>query len=165
MPTHLNQENYQYPAPKLILLRGVWVVKVSIPAHMRLLFGNGSGTTRDRRKSAKTKDFKIAKSREYELTQMIYDEFDEKLRLQSDQQDQVTSEFAVKTIIGLAQSFKYPDIPDLVPSTELGRLENLKASCDVYSNMVFNGETEAGAFELIELVSSKLKSSYFVGKI
>ena len=131
-------------------------MKVSIPAHMRHLFGNGSGTTRDRRKSAKTKDFKIAKSREYELTQMIYDEFDEKLRLQSDQQDQVTQEFAVYTIIGLAQSFKYPDIPDLVPSTELGRLENLKVSCDVYSDMVLNGETEAGAFKLIELASSNL---------
>ena len=123
MPTNINQENYQYPAPKLILLRGVWVVKVSIPAHMRLHFGNGSGTTRDRRKSTKTKDFKIAKSREYELTQKIYDEFDEKLRLQSDQQDRVTREFAIYTIVGLAQSFKYPDIPDLVPSTELGRLE------------------------------------------
>ena len=80
-------ENYQYRAPRLIQLRGVWVVKVSIPTHMKHLFGNGAGTTRDRRKPTKTNDYKIAKSRECKLTQIVYDEFDEKLRLQSEQQN------------------------------------------------------------------------------
>ena len=56
-----------------MMLRGVWVVNASNPAHMRHLFGNGSGTTRDRHKSTKTSDFKVAKSREHKLAKLIYD--------------------------------------------------------------------------------------------
>ena len=78
MLSRSERANYQYSAPNRIQLRDVWVVKVSIPAHMRHLFGNGSGTTSDRRKSTKTKDYRLAKSREHELAQVIYDEFDEK---------------------------------------------------------------------------------------
>ena len=95
MKIPVSLDDYHYPPPKLIMLRGVWVVKVSIPAHMRHLFGNGLGTTRDRRKSTKTKDFKVAKSREYQLSKLIYDEFDERLRLQSETQDQLTDKFAI----------------------------------------------------------------------
>ncbi len=157
MTSHLKRRNYQYPAPKLILLRGVWVVKVSIPAHMRHLFGNGSGTTRDRRKSTKTKDFKIAKSREYELTKIIYDEFDEKLQLQSKKLNKLTDEFASKAITELAQLFKYRSIPDLEPKTEYKRLEDLKFACDVYADMVFNDASEDQAVKLFEAVFSNLK--------
>ena len=157
MTSLLKRENYQYPAPKLILLRGVWIVKVSIPAHMRHLFGNGSGTTRDRRKSTKTKDFKIAKSREYELTKLIYDEFDEKLQLQSRKLDQLTDEFASKAITELAQLFKYKSIPDLEPNTEYKRLEDLKFTCDVYTDMVSNDASEDQVIKLFEAVSSNLK--------
>ena len=157
MTSLLKRENYQYPTPKLILLRGVWVVKVSIPAHMRHLFGNGSGTTRDRRKSTKTKDFKIAKSREYELTKIIYDEFDEKLQLQSKKLNKLTDEFASKAITELAQLFKYRSIPDLEPKTEYKRLEDLKFACDVYADMVFNDASEDQAVKLFEAVFSNLK--------
>ena len=157
MTSLLKRENYQYPAPKLILLRGVWIVKVSIPAHMRHLFGNGSGTTRDRRKSTKNKDFKIAKSREYELTKIIYDEFDEKLQLQSRKLDQLTDEFASKAITELAQLFKYRSIPDLEPNTEYKRLEDLKFTCDVYTDMVFNDASEDQVIKLFEAVLSNLK--------
>ena len=157
MTSLLKRENYQYPAPKLILLRGVWIVKVSIPAHMRHLFGNGSGTTRDRRKSTKTKDFKIAKSREYELTKIIYDEFDEKLQLQSKKLNKLTDEFASKAITELAQLFKYRSIPDLEPKTEYKRLEDLKFACDVYADMVFNDASEDQAVKLFEAVFSNLK--------
>ena len=157
MTSLLKRENYQYPASKLILLRGVWIVKVSIPAHMRHLFGNGSGTTRDRRKSTKTKDFKIAKSREYELTKIIYDEFDEKLQLQSKKLYQLTDEFASKAITQLAQLFKYRSIPDLEPNTEYKRLEDLKFTCDVYTDMVFNDASEDQVIKLFEAVLSNLK--------
>jgi len=157
MTSLLKRENYQYPTPKLILLRGVWVVKVSIPAHMRHLFGNGSGTTRDRRKSTKTKDFKIAKSREYELTKIIYDEFDEKLQLQSKKLNKLTDEFASKAITELAQLFKYRSIPDLEPKTEYKRLEDLKFACDVYVDMVLNDASEDQAIKLFEAVFSNLK--------
>jgi len=124
---------------------------------MRHLFGNGAGTTRDRRKSTKTNDYKIAKSREYELTQIIYDEFDEKLRLQSEQQNYLTDAFATEAITRLAQSFKYKDIPILEPTTEYSLLEKLKTSCDVYADLVFNDASEDQKIGLLELFGSDLK--------
>ena len=156
MTSHLKRGNYQYPAPKLILLRGVWVVKVSIPAHMRHLFGNGSGTTRDRRKSTKTKDFKIAKSREYELTKIIYDEFDSKFKVQDELQDHLTDEFAMGAIRGLAKSLKYKNIPSLEPTIEYGLLEKLKSTCDVYADMVFNDASEDQVLKLLKTVLPNL---------
>ena len=156
MTSHLQRGNYQYPAPKLILLRGVWVVKVSIPAHMRHLFGNGSGTTRDRRKSTKTKDFKIAKSREYELTKIIYDEFDNKLKVQDELQDHLTDEFAKGAITGLAKSFKYKNIPLLEPTTGYSLLEKLKSSCDAYADMVFNDASEDQVIKFLKTVLTNL---------
>ena len=153
----MNQGNYQYPAPKLIQLRGVWVVKVSIPAQMRHLFGNGTGTTRDRRKSTKTKDYKIAKSREYELTQIIYNEFDSKLKEETDRHDHLTDAFATESITRLAQSFKYKDIPILEPTTEYSLLEKLKTSCDVYADMVLNDASEDQVVGFLELFDSDLK--------
>ena len=162
MTSRLNREDYQYPTPNLIQLRGVWVVKVSIPAHMRHLFGNGSGTTRDRRKSTKTKDRKVAKSREYELTQMIYDEFDEKLRLQSEQQNYLTDTFATEAIMRLAQSFKYKSIPVLEPTTEYSLLKKLKSSCDVYADLVFNDAREDQVIRLLELFDSDLRPEEIV---
>ena len=156
MTSHLQRGNYQYPAPKLILLRGVWVVKVSIPAHMRHLFGNGSGTTRDRRKSTKTKDFKIAKSREYEITKIIYDEFDNKLKVQDELQDHLTDEFAKGAITGLAKSFKYKNIPLLEPTTGYSLLEKLKSSCDAYADMVFNDASEDQVIKFLKTVLTNL---------
>ena len=156
MTSHLQRGNYQYPAPKLILLRGVWVVKVSIPAHMRHLFGNGSGTTRDRRKSTKTKDFKLAKSREYELTKIIYDEFDNKLKVQDELQDHLTDEFAKGAITGLAKSFKYKNIPLLEPTTGYSLLEKLKSSCDAYADMVFNDASEDQVIKFLKTVLTNL---------
>ena len=156
MTSLLKRENYQYPTPKLILLRGVWVVKVSIPAHMRHLFGNGSGTTRDRRKSTKTKDFKIAKSREYELTKIIYDEFDSKFKVQDELQDHLTDEFAMGAIRGLAKSLKYKNIPSLEPTIEYGLLEKLKSTCDVYADMVFNDASEDQVLKLLKTVLPNL---------
>jgi len=154
MPPRSERANYQYPAPKLIQLRDVWVVKVSIPAHMRHLFGNGSGTTRDRRKSTKTKDYKLAKSREHELVQVIYDEFDEKLQMRSQQDDELTDKFAVEAINGLALSFKHRDIPELIPKTDYISLESFKNCCDVYSDLVFNNLDNAKMRELFELIVS-----------
>ncbi|MDB2518814.1 hypothetical protein N9X54_01175 [Planktomarina temperata] len=164
MTTLVNQGNYQYPAPKLIQLRGVWVVKVSIPAHMRHLFGNGKGTTRDRRKSTKTKDYKIAKSREYELTQIIYNEFDSKLKEETDRHDHLADEYAIAAITGLAESFKYKNIPIIKPTTEYIRLEKLKLSCDAYAEMVFNDSTEDQVSKLYDLLSSDLKPEEFLAE-
>ena len=131
-------------------------MKVSIPAHMRHLFGNGSGTTRDRRKSTKTKDFKIAKSREYELTKIIYDEFDSKFKVQDELQDHLTDEFAMGAIRGLAKSLKYKNIPSLEPTIEYGLLEKLKSTCDVYADMVFNDASEDQVLKLLKTVLPNL---------
>jgi integrase len=155
MNPKLNKLIYQYPAPKLCFLRGVWIVKVSIPAHMRHLFGNGSGTTRDRRKSTKTKDYKIAKTREHQLTQVIYDEFDEKLRSQTLKQDVLTDDFAINAITGLASSFKYKDIPKLLPTTPYKHLESLKSACDIYCDLVFNDGTEEELIKLVDALFSE----------
>jgi integrase len=121
---------------------------------MRHLFGNGSGTTRDRRKSTKTKDFKIAKSREDRLTQIIYGEFDERIRQQEYNQDQLTDEFAIATITGLAHSFNYKKIPALKTDTTYDSLTLLRHSCDAYANLIFNEASEDQIFELLKLSSS-----------
>jgi len=162
MKTPILLGNYEYPPPKLIMLRGVWVVKVSIPAHMRHLFGNGSGTTRDRRKSTKTSDFKVAKSREHNLAKLIYDEFDERLRLHSEIQDEITDKFAIDAIKGLAGSFKYKNIPDLSPSTDFSSLEKLKTTCDVYAEMVLNDGDKDQAKKMVELLGSGLSAESLV---
>ena len=164
MKIPVSLDDYHYPAPKLIMLRGVWVVKVSIPAHMRHLFGNGSGTTRDRRKSTKTKDFKVAKSREYQLSKLIYDEFDERLRLQSETQDQLTDKFAIEVIIGLANSFKYKNIPKLCPTTNYSSLEKLKSACDVYADLVFNESNKDQAIKMVELLASHQSAGILVAE-
>tara|TARA_B100000767_G_scaffold62503_1_gene58471 strand:+ start:19338 stop:20996 length:1659 start_codon:yes stop_codon:yes gene_type:complete len=153
--------NYQYPAPKLIKLRGVWVVKVSIPAHMRHLFGNGSGTTRDRRKSTKTKDYILAKSREHSLAQVIYNEFDQKLHLKLLENEELTNDFAMKAITRLAKSFKHPNIPELVPTTQYDLLESFKTSCDVYADMVVREDVE----KLRELSTSSLELETFLKEL
>ena len=157
MLSRSEKANYQYPAPKLIQLRDVWVVKVSIPAHMRHLFGNGSGTTRDRRKSTKTKDYRLAKSREHELAQVIYDEFDEKLQKYSQREDEFTDKFAVEAINGLALSFKHRDIPELIPTTDYVSLESFKNCCDIYSELVFNTIDNAKMQGIINLMASNTR--------
>ena len=129
-------------------------MKVSIPAQMRHLFGNGSGTTRDRRKSTGTKDYRLAQSREHSVAQIIYDEFDEKLRMHSQDSEELTDEFAINTIKGLASSFNHWDIPELIPTTEYAKLESFKNAFDVYSNQVFNNLDQTGMKELIDLFSS-----------
>jgi len=69
-----------YPAPSLILNRGQWSVKVNIPSNLRHLFGNGSGTTSDRRLATGETDEFRAEARKMELAHLIYDEFDKRRR-------------------------------------------------------------------------------------
>ena len=141
----------QYPPPRLIHLRGVWVVKVSIPVQMRHLFGNGSATTRDRRKSTKTSDHKLAMSRAHQLAQVIYDEFDAVLRRDLDHQNFVTDRFAQDTIVGLASSFEQKNIPELVPQTNFSQLVRLRQYCDVYADMVLNVANNDDLVEILAL--------------
>jgi hypothetical protein len=133
-----------YPKPNLRFIRGVWTIEVSIPASMRHLFGSGSGTTRNRRKSARTTDKSIAQSKMHELTHQIYSEFDRKQEEHLTRHHAVSDDFAVDAIYGLASSFNYKDIPTLRASTEYNRLVALKTSCDVYADKA-EGEGEWNA--------------------
>lgn len=144
----------QYPPPRLIHLRGVWVVKVSIPVQMRHLFGNGSATTRDRRKSTKTSDHKLAMSRAHQLAQVIYDEFDAVLRRDLDHRNFVTDRFAQDTIVGLASSFEQKNIPELVPQTNFSQLVRLRQYCDVYADMVLNVANNDDLVEILAVLTN-----------
>jgi integrase len=130
-----------YPKPNLRFIRGVWTVEVSIPASMRHLFGNGSGSTRNRRKSTKTTDKSIAQSKLHDLTHQIYSEFDQKQEDHLTRHHAVTDNFATDAIIGLASSFNYKNIPALRESTDYNQLVALKTSCDVYADMIMNSAT------------------------
>jgi integrase len=130
-----------YPKPNLRFIRGVWTIEVSIPASMRHLFGSGSGTTRNRRKSTRTTDKSIAQSKMHELTHQIYSEFDRKQEDHLTRHHAVADNFATDAIYGLATSFNYKDIPTLRASTEYNQLVALKTSCDVYADMIMNSAT------------------------
>lgn len=127
-----------YPKPNLRFIRGIWAVEVNIPASMRHLFGNGHGTTRNRRKSTQTTDKSIAQAKLHELTHQIYTEFDAKKNEHLTRHYDVTDTFATDTIYGLATSFNYKNIPELEASTSYSQLHDLKTSCDAYAKMVLN---------------------------
>jgi integrase len=130
-----------YPKPNLRLIRGVWTVEVNIPASMRHLFGNGNGMTRNRRKSTQTIDKSLAQAKMHELTHQIYSEFDKKQDDHLTRHHVVTDNFASDTIIGLATSFNYKNLPKLKPSTNYDQLFTLKTACDVYAEMIANCAT------------------------
>ena len=111
-----------YPKPNLRFIRGVWTVEVSIPASMRHLFGNGSGSTRNRRKSTQTTDKSIAQSKLHDLTHQIYSEFDQKQEDHQTRHHAVVDNFATDAIIGLAASFNNKNIPTLRGSTDYNQL-------------------------------------------
>ena len=143
-----------YPKPNLRFIRGVWTVEVNIPASMRHLFGNGHGTTRNRRKSTQTTDKSIAQAKLHELTHQIYSEFDTKQNEHLTRHHDVTDTFATDTIYGLATSFNHKNIPDLKPSTSYSQLYALKTSCDVYAEIVLNTVTDDDFEIMIALLAT-----------
>ena len=143
-----------YPKPNLRFIRGIWTVEVNIPASMRHLFGNGHGTTRNRRKSTQTTDKSIAQAKLHELTHQIYSEFDQKQEDHLTRHNDVTDTFATDTIYGLATSFNHKNIPDLKPSTSYSQLYALKTSCDVYAEIVLNTVTDDDLEIMIALLAT-----------
>jgi integrase len=118
-------------------MRGKQTVVVSVPAHLRHLYGS----LRSIRRTTGTSDPKVAQTLHLGIAQQIYDEFDQKQNEHLTKHHAVTDNFAVDAIYGLATSFKYKNIPDLKPSTEYSQLVALKNSCDVYADMIINGGT------------------------
>lgn len=129
-----------YPEPRLIFLRGKFVVEVSIPRSIRKLFGSGKGTTTNRRLSTGTSDIGLAKRKKLSLANEIYREFDKKqdeaLQIENNRMDT----FALDVISDLAQAFNYNrgEIPSLDPSTDYDELVKMKNTLDGYYQMMID---------------------------
>ena len=130
-------QHYSYPISRLKLMRGKQTVVVSVPAHLRHLYGS----LRSIRRTTGTSDPKVAQTLHLGIAQQIYDEFDAKQNEHLTKNHAVTDNFATDAIHGLAASFNYGKIPALKPSTEYNQLVALKTSCDVYADMIMNGGT------------------------
>ena len=127
--------HYSYPISRLKLMRGKQTVVVSVPAHLRHLYGS----LRSIRRTTGTSDPKVAQTLHLGIAQQIYDEFDSKQSEHLIKHHVAADNFAADAIYGLATSFKYKNIPDLKPSTEYSQLVALKNSCDVYADIIING--------------------------
>ena len=146
-----------YPKPNLRFIRNVWVVEVGIPTPIRHLFGNGSGTTNNKRKATGTTDKAIAEKRVTELAHKIYKEFDEAQLEYANRNNKQTDKFAEDVIYGLADFFKYNKgmRPTLVPSTDYDELVKMKEAFENYALMVedqkaVSDDTDLSDDEIIE---------------
>ena len=145
-----NKTDYQYPASSVKLIKGKWYVLVNTPAHMRHLFSN----QRNLRLSTGTNDLSIARRKQHDLAQQIYDKFDAARNEDVARYNTTTDTFALDSIYGLATEFKHKKIPNLKPSTNYQQLLNFKNACDVYFEMVLNAGTKEQAHGLITLQAS-----------
>ena len=151
-----------YPQPRLVSRRGVFVVEVSIPVSIRYLFGNGSGTTSNRRKSTGTSDKVAASKMVIRLTNVIYREFDQKQIEHEQRHDKDTDAFAVGVITELAREFNYNngDMPELVATTDYDRLLKMKDAFDSYTDlMVSKGPTEEQIFDFFAVISGGMANT------
>jgi hypothetical protein len=132
----INWQNY--PQPRLVSRRGVYVVEVSIPVSIRYLFGNGSGTTSNRRKSTGTSDKVAASKMVIELTNVIYSEFDQKQIEYEQKNDIATDAFAVGVITELAKELNYNngDMPELVATTDYDSLFKMKDAFETFAALM-----------------------------
>ncbi len=129
-------ERGDYPKPTLRFVRGKWVVEVNIPAKIRHLFG--SGTTRARRKSTLTTDKGVAEAKLYDLTTVIYNEFDDRQNEHAERHDTEIDRFAIDTIYDIAKEFKYNRglVPTLDPDTDYQSLLSMKGTFDGYAKLL-----------------------------
>ena len=123
---------------------------VNTPAHMRHLFSN----QRNLRLSTGTNDLSIARRKQHDLAQQIYDKFDAARNEDVARYNTTTDTFALDSIYGLATEFKHKKIPNLKPSTNYQQLVNFESACDVYSEMVVNAATKEELNKLATLLAS-----------
>ena len=100
-----NKPDYQYPASSLKLIKGKWYVLINTPAQMRYLFSN----QRNLRLSTGTNDLSIAKRKQHDLAQQIYDKFDAARDEDVARHNTTTDTFALDSIYELAREFKHKD--------------------------------------------------------
>ena len=145
-----------YPEPRIILLRGKFVVEVSIPRSIRHLFGNGSGTTSHKRLGTGTSDEVLARKKMRELSYQIYELFDQKQIEHDQRHDKDTDAFAVGVITELAKEFNYNngDMPELVATTGYDRLLKMKDAFDSYTDLIIsNGPSKEQIFNAFAMIS------------
>ena len=130
-------QHYSYPISRLKLMRGKQTVVVSVPAHLRHLYGS----LRSIRRTTGTSDPKVAQTLHLGIAQQIYDEFDSKHSEHLIKHHVVADNFAADAIYGLATLFNYTIIPDLKTTTSYDQLVALKTACDVYADMIINSST------------------------
>ena len=125
-----NKTDYQYPASSVKLIKGKWYVLVNTPAHMRHLFSN----QRNLRLSTGTNDLSIARRKQHDLAQQIYDKFDAAQQQAEQVSLSKTDEYSIRAITDLAKAFKYNrgEIPVLDPNTEYAALNKMKLTLDSY---------------------------------
>ena len=111
----MDKKYNKYPAPRLRLMRGKYVVIISVPAHMRHLFKG----QRDKRLSTGTSDLRQAQLKQHGLAQQIYDEFDVKIKESAAKLEGAADGFALDAIEQLASAFNHRTIPALKPSTKI----------------------------------------------
>ena len=145
-----------YPEPRIILLRGKFVVEVSIPRSIRHLFGNGSGTTSHKRLSTGTSDEALARKKMRELSYQIYELLDQKQTSHEQRHDKDTDAFAVGVITKLAKEFNYNSgkMPKLLETTNYDSLLKMKDAFDSYLDMMIsNGPSEEETLNTIAILS------------
>jgi hypothetical protein len=150
----LNWQNY--PQPRLVNRRGVFVVEVSIPVSIMNLFGSGSGTTSNRRKSTGTSDKAAASKMVLSLTNVIYREFDQKQIEHEQRHDKDTDAFAVGVITELAKELNYNngDMPELAATTGYDRLLKMKDAFDSYTDLIIsNGPSKEQILNAFAMIS------------
>ena len=166
MEQHEPKLNWQnYPQPRLVCRRGVYVVEVSIPVSIRYLFGNGSGTTSNRRKSTGTSDKLAANKMVIRLTDVIYREFDRKQTEHGKKHDKATDAFAVGVITELAKEFNYNNgvMPELVATTDYYSLLKMKDAFDTYNSLMLNnGPSKEQIVNAVTAISQGCPSSGFL---
>jgi predicted CopG family antitoxin len=145
-----------YPEPRLVLLRGKFVVEVSIPRPTRHLFGNGSGTTSHKRLSTGTSDEVLARKKMRELSYQIYELFDQKQIEHEQRHDKDTDAFAVGVITELAKELNYNngDMPELAATTGYDRLLKMKDAFDSYTDLIIsNGPSKEQILNAFAMIS------------
>jgi integrase len=145
-----------YAEPRLVLLRGKFVVEVSIPRPTRHLFGKGSGTTSHKRLSTGTSDEVLARKKMRELSYQIYELFDQKQIEHEQRHDKDTDAFAVGVITELAKELNYNngDMPELAATTGYDRLLKMKDAFDSYTDLIIsNGPSKEQILNAFAMIS------------
>ena len=87
---------------------------------------------------------------QHSISQRIYDEFDAKLGEYAARHDEITDDFAVSALKGIAKCFNHKPIPALIPTTDYGELIDFKNAVYVYANLIMNSFNDEDKQRILE---------------